>query len=157
MTPNYTDSGIIVVNVTIRGIPTLVAVDDLLPFYGNELLFAKKANDSALWLPFLEKAFSKVVGNYENTIYGWSSEGITFLTGAPTMDYFFDDITTINNDPDIAWNIIKEADENDFIMTCSTFWEYSDAVESPYGLPYSHAYTLLGTYELTDELGNVVH
>lgn len=55
----------------IRGLPTVVVVDDYIPMYGSSLVFDRMPADGSLWSVILEKAFAKVNGNYENINYGW--------------------------------------------------------------------------------------
>jgi calpain-15 len=63
---NYTSSGLTAFNVYVRGVPSVVAVDDYLPFRANNLtLYASRASDNGLWVPLLEKALAKISGNYE--------------------------------------------------------------------------------------------
>jgi hypothetical protein len=44
----------------------VIVVDDYLPFKNNNSTwYANRASDLGLWVPFLEKAWAKVNGNYE--------------------------------------------------------------------------------------------
>ena len=62
-------AGLYAVTFYIRGKPWIVTVDDFLLFdnsTGNEdLLYARNKDDSAMWVPILEKAWAKVKGSYE--------------------------------------------------------------------------------------------
>ena len=51
----------------IMGIPVTVTVDDFLPFKEgtNKLLYCGVGPDNSLWMPILEKAAAKALGNYE--------------------------------------------------------------------------------------------
>jgi len=56
----------------IRGRPYTVTIDDYLPTYNGALIFENAdANDKNVWSALLEKAFAKVVGNYEYINDGW--------------------------------------------------------------------------------------
>ena len=62
-------SGIYAVQFYTLGIPHTVIVDDWLPLQpesdgGYATLFAKVSEDSAIYVPILEKAFAKYHGNY---------------------------------------------------------------------------------------------
>lgn len=49
-----------------------VTIDDYLPFYNGNLVMADKSVDGMnIWHPLIEKAFAKVMGNYEFINYGW--------------------------------------------------------------------------------------
>jgi len=71
LTDSYNNEGIIAAKLFVRGVPTVVTVDDYLPFYGNNLFFQKKSSDGDFWAAFLEKAYAKVNGNYEAIGLGW--------------------------------------------------------------------------------------
>lgn len=65
--PDNNQAGIFAFNVWVRGIPTVVAVDDNLPYDADagELKMSKIGSDGSYWGPLLEKAWAKTVGNYE--------------------------------------------------------------------------------------------
>jgi hypothetical protein len=42
-------------------------------------------------------------------------------------------------------------------MTCSTNWTFADSDYNEFGLPFGHAYTLLGVVELKSLNGTVEH
>ena len=49
-------------------VPTIVVVDDYIPFYNtDEAAFAKPTTDKGLWPIILEKAFAKFNGSYYST------------------------------------------------------------------------------------------
>lgn len=49
-----------------------VTIDDYIPFYNGNLIFAQKSSkDLNVWHALLEKAFAKAMGNYEYINYGW--------------------------------------------------------------------------------------
>jgi len=49
-----------------------------------------------------------------------------------------------------VWSIIDDATKNNYVVGCDT------SSTSLYNLPTSHAYTVLGNYEIKDAIGNVV-
>ena len=82
----------------------VIQVDNFLPCKAStDIHFSKKAkgshnNDdlkfshsknSQLWVPFLEKAYSKAHGSYHAISGGWISEAMLDLTGAPTEKISF--------------------------------------------------------------------
>ena len=74
----------------IKGVPTIVVVDDFLPNgtrKGTEIDFDKIAADGSLWGPMIEKIWAKVNGNYENINEGSVTEGYDFMLGAPSIEY----------------------------------------------------------------------
>lgn len=70
------------------GKPTVVVVDDYLPFdsYGRTL-YDHESADKAIWGPLMEKVWAKVNGNYDNIVGGNSQEAFGLLLGAPSIYY----------------------------------------------------------------------
>ena len=101
--------------------------------------------DGALFGPLLEKLWAKINGSYEKTTAGWSHEALRVLSGAPAYDYLTSSYTS-----DEIWKLITDAARNNFIVGCGTSGTGSDRKKSELGLSQSHAYALLGTYELRD-------
>lgn len=48
---------------------------------------ANVGDDRSLWGPLVEKAWAKIVENYDNSDYGLLKNGIRVLTGAPVFGY----------------------------------------------------------------------
>jgi hypothetical protein len=55
----------------VRGLPTVITIDDYIPTINGGYLMDSKAPDGALWGVFLEKVWAKVNGNYEYINDGW--------------------------------------------------------------------------------------
>jgi hypothetical protein len=55
----------------VRGIPSVITVDDYVPFYNGNFIFDSKAPNGAFWAVIMEKVFAKLNGNYEYINYGW--------------------------------------------------------------------------------------
>ena len=81
-------------NLFIRGRPWTIIVDDIFLFDKNDekdkgsiypLKAAKIGDDMSLWGPILEKAWAKIMGNYDNADEGYIKNGISVLTGAPVF------------------------------------------------------------------------
>jgi hypothetical protein len=85
-TPYKNKAGIYALNVWVRGIPTLLLLDDFVPLSSSPY-FAKTGTDGSLWGPLFEKAWSKVNGNYEAIVAGFPSEAFEFLTNVPSSSY----------------------------------------------------------------------
>lgn len=103
-----------------------------------------------MWVPFLEKAWAKVNGNYDKIIAGWMSEGMTFLHGAPSISYSISG--TWANNTDTAWNTLKDADVKNYVITIAT-----NGATNPCKLVPGHAYSLLSTHEYTDPATGVLY
>lgn len=89
------DAGIYAFNVYIRGIPSIITIDDFLPWSSYSPYFAGIGLDGSLWAPLLEKVWAKTNVNYENTIGGDPAEPMEFFTNSPTKSF---DIVDLNAD-----------------------------------------------------------
>lgn len=94
--PLTNNAGLYAFNVWVRGIPTVVVVDDTIPYDRPSRLpaFARVGSDGALWGPLLEKAWAKINGNYERIALGFASEPFTFLTNSPSVKFSIDTLST---------------------------------------------------------------
>lgn len=82
----------------------------------------------------MEKAWAKLNGNYEAINFGWQSESLKTLNGAPSNTYT---LSSLGNDVNRVWPLIQDAINNNFIIGADT--NSSNAI----GLVTSHAYTVL--------------
>lgn len=55
----------------IRGKPTVVTIDDYIPFNNGNLIFNRKSHDNDFWAIIMEKVFAKINNNYESIQWGW--------------------------------------------------------------------------------------
>ena len=66
------------------GIPITVTIDDFLPLMSTTAtIYASVSRDGALWGPILEKAYAKLIGNYEALNGGLIGPGIETISGYP--------------------------------------------------------------------------
>lgn len=130
-------AGIYAFNVYVRGVPTIVTVDDKVPIVGSWFddrpLFANLGSDGSFWPLLLEKAFAKVYKNYEGIHGGNIGEGFAFLYGTPSTRY---PISTLSINA--LWSMVKSADDKNHLMGVTT------GSEPNYGLPLYHTFTLVG-------------
>ena len=74
VTKEVNSAGLYAFNVYVRGIPSIVVVDDYVPTTkSGDLAFAKIGSDGALWTPLLEKAWAKTNGNFDQITGGFTS------------------------------------------------------------------------------------
>lgn len=78
--------------------------------------FSQSVNEE-LWVALLEKAYAKAYGCYQHIVSGRPVEAIRDLTGAPGKAYQHSDKGLSEEK---LWNILKEADKKQFIMTAGT-------------------------------------
>jgi hypothetical protein len=106
----------------------------------------------------MEKVWAKVNGNYETIIAGTSKEAFDSLLGAPGLSYTMTgtaigysstNSTTITTAKNAAWTLISAYYADNFLLGCSA------GTSNNYGLPDSHAYTLMGAYSITNS-SNIV-
>lgn len=62
---DYPAEGLIAVKLFVKGKPQIITIDDQLPFSGNSPMYAQRSTDGDFWMPFIEKSFAKMMGNYE--------------------------------------------------------------------------------------------
>ena len=113
-------------------------------------LFANIGVNGALWGPLLEKVWSKINGNYEATVAGWQHEALRVFSGAPSYDYL-----TASYTEDQIWEILSSADKNNYIIGAGTSGSGNHDLKNSYGLSQSHAFSVLGCYELKNGNGEV--
>lgn len=68
-----------------------------------------------MWGSILEKAWSKVRGNYIRANGDTVENGISALTGVPVFSYKTEKITT-DGDVDAAYSVLKAAEDAHYIM-----------------------------------------
>ncbi len=81
--------GIYRLNVCVSGRPKQIVVDDYLPVFEdntNRTAYAK-AQQGALWVLLLEKAYAKLKGGYNNIVSGFVHEVLTTFTVAPCLSH----------------------------------------------------------------------
>lgn len=127
-----------------KGLPTVITIDDYLPYYGSDLIFDRQADNGALWVSILEKAFAKLNGNYEGINFGWQSESYHILTGAPAGLASF---AGLNYDLGQVWSMVTNALTSNYFVGCDT------SSTSLFNIPTAHAYSIFGAYELKDVNG----
>ncbi|KAJ9138629.1 Cysteine proteinase [Pleurostoma richardsiae] len=117
---------------------------------GSEALyFSKCADQNETWLPLLEKAYSKIHGDYEAVSGGWSGEAVEDMTGGVTTTVATRKVLK----KDRLWRELVNA-SGDFVFALSaigTGWEITQN-----GLYMGHAYSILKATEEVDEDGNKV-
>ena len=91
-----------------------------------------------MWVPFLEKAWAKLNGNYDRIISGNEMEGFYLLTGFPSQNYNLNSSFALN--ATAIFNFVRDADQKQFAMSIST----PGTNPNPCALTPGHAYTLLG-------------
>ncbi|CDW77757.1 calpain family cysteine protease containing protein [Stylonychia lemnae] len=143
---DYPKEGLLALKFFVKGKPEIITIDDLLPFYNGSPFFTKRADDGDFWMPFIEKAFAKLNGNYEAIGGGWQSESFRILNGAPSKFFM-----NANVDRYSAWSIISDALSKGNLVGVDTSSNYN----SYYGLATGHAHTVIGQYLLKDIFGNV--
>ena len=70
-TPAFNDAGLLALNIFVRGRPWTLVMDTNLPFDNNNLIYDNWGTKKSAWGPYLEKAWAKTNGNYENINGGW--------------------------------------------------------------------------------------
>lgn len=74
------------------------------------------------------------------------------LTGAPAYDYLCSSYT-----PAQIWSLLQAADQQRFLIGCGTPGTGNDTMQLSNGLAMSHAYTIVGVFNLTGQNGQTVY
>jgi hypothetical protein len=70
------------------GIPVTVYVDDKFPLDSTwRPVYARFTPEKEIWPMLLEKAVSKLIGNFDMTVSGTPNDGMFLLTGGPSFWY----------------------------------------------------------------------
>lgn len=94
----------------------------------------------------LEKAWAKVCGTYARTIAGQEAEGLRFLTGAPCQYIEKEDYGS-----KALWDLLMEADSSGYAICGGAGQETKKKTLEKAGLFASHAYTVIGVYDVEVE------
>ena len=148
---DYNSSGIYAMNMYQLGVPFTQIVDDWLPMYNGNTVFAGLGKDGSMWAAIVEKMFAKWYGNYEHIIGGWMNLAVAALNGSP-----WDERSHNDNDSEI-WNFIREADaDHDIITAGSLLTCGGDSQRTPDGIACGHAYSVIQSYQLQRANGETV-
>lgn len=152
LTKEYNREGIYVVALCINGVWEDVVLDDRFPCkrYSRKIAFNTSKNDE-LWVMLLEKAWAKIHGGYLNIAAGLTREALRDLTGASAKTFF------TAEGKDRLWSVMIESYNKDYVLTAgSDNLNYgSDAYISKIGIAGSHAYSVLGTFEILNVGGRL--
>ena len=111
-------AGIYSINFFVNGKRQEVIVDDLIPCDPDNGLpcFAYSADMGEIWAMLIEKAWAKLHGSYCMIRKGSTLSALPHLTGAPAirLDHNFE------ANLDSLWSMIKEADDRNYVIVCST-------------------------------------
>jgi calpain-15 len=137
------------VAICLNGIWEEILLDDYIPctpVSKNPAFNTSKQGE--LWVMMLEKAWAKVHDGYLNISAGLTREALRDLTGASAKTFFTD-----KNNPakkKELWGVLCESFLNDHILCAGSddLSGGSDAYIEKIGICGSHAYSLLGVYEI---------
>ena len=103
--------------VFIRGVPTIIHLDDIYPVtkYGRMIFSECNPQNDNCWGPVLEKLWSKINVNYERTCAGWQHEVIRVLLGVGAKDYLMATMTE-----DELWSALEKGNKQGHIMGCGS-------------------------------------
>ncbi|ETW10072.1 hypothetical protein H310_00458 [Aphanomyces invadans] len=109
------------------------------------LFFGKSSSARETWLPLLEKAYTKLHGDYKSVEGGHTGEGIEDLTGGVTTSISITDIL----DYDRFWYDELSRTNVDSLFSASIFKKHSGMEsQSSNGLVHTHAYSVLKAVEV---------
>jgi len=153
VTPHQNDSGIYKIRFCHDGRWKVITIDDKLPFIKhhtgvNLVKNAQPVVDNkvkVMWVPLLEKAWSKLHGSYETIEAGLVRETLFDLTGAPTASWC---TRKESFDQELMFHRIIGFFKLGYLMGAATDEGLGDNVFKSVGLVEGHAYALLCAEEV---------
>lgn len=151
------DAGVYCFSICLHGVWEDIIIDDKVPCHKSALqpIFCRSLNNE-LWAVLLEKAWAKVHGGYFNVEAGTLEEALHALSGAPTLHF----VVKNGEAREDHWINLLKAKFSGYAMACSTqdfrgrqINERGACIKT--GLVRSHAYSILGVYELVNEGGKL--
>ncbi|CEL61272.1 hypothetical protein RSOLAG1IB_09894 [Rhizoctonia solani AG-1 IB] len=109
---------------------------------GRTLLFASCGEEEETWVPLIEKAYAKLMGDYSAMSGGFAAEGIEDLTGGVSTKLEISDILDKNK----FWNEELMHANEDRLFGCSIKQDGAD--EQVNGLLQGHAYSVIKAVEV---------
>jgi len=104
----------------------------------------------------LEKAWSKLNGNYLNSEGGYNSWSLRSLLGVPTISYNIYSLKT-QYDLDYIWDEFEEMQRTLGILHITSTDSGADNTVNNCGMTLSHAFPIISLFPLKDILGNISH
>ena len=144
----YNPEGLYAVAICLNGIWQEIILDDVIPCTPRDKKPAfNTSKEGELWVMLLEKAWAKVHNGYMNISAGLTREALRDLTGASAKTFF-----TEKSGPkkEQQWDVLCDAFKIGHIMCAGSddLSGGSDAYIEKIGICGSHAYSLLGVYEV---------
>lgn len=113
-TKTYNTAGIYSIRFYDLGAPISVIIDDGLPISGTQNLFTKVNSQKEVWPLLIEKAFSKLHGNFFAIEGGWMVDAGNVFMGTGG-----EGLTTSSLTADQLWTTLIGWDAKHYVMTCS--------------------------------------
>lgn len=111
----------------------------------SEDLAYSKCRHNQLWVPFIEKAYAKFHGSYQAISGGQIAEAFLDLTGAPTLEYYFDKPSF---NPKTFWKTLLHYRQQRLPLGCGTGGQGGFGQLNEVGLVGGHAYSILDVVEI---------
>jgi hypothetical protein len=138
-TKTYNAAGIYSLRFYELGVPISIVIDDYLPISGTQNLFVKaNAPQKETWPLLIEKAFSKIHGNYKAIEGGWMVDAGNTLLGTGGSS-----INVTSSTVDVVWTTALDWDTKGYVMTAATSASLN-------GIIGSHAYTFIAAFTLSN-------
>eukprot|EP00355_Strombidium_rassoulzadegani_P005559 CAMPEP_0168620598 /NCGR_PEP_ID=MMETSP0449_2-20121227/7231_1 /TAXON_ID=1082188 /ORGANISM="Strombidium rassoulzadegani, Strain ras09" /LENGTH=232 /DNA_ID=CAMNT_0008661631 /DNA_START=347 /DNA_END=1046 /DNA_ORIENTATION=- len=153
LTQEKNKAGIYAIRLFIRGKPWIVTVDDeVIMWRSRELKYAKLGENNAMWGPLLEKAWSKVKGNYLNSESDNVGSAMKAFLGFPVFGYS----TGANIGYEVeVWEGLRDSEIAGNLLSVQTSGN-SDADVNEFGIVRNHAFPILSVFSLDDTDSNTV-
>ena len=153
----YSDTnsaGIYAVELFVNGVKEIVVVDDYIPVFeedGDYTVEFATATDESYWVYLVEKAWSKLHGDYHETAGGNPAFAAEHLYGTATWIEDHEGKASSVQDKDALWERMHRLDRNGWSVLAGTTNPDPNGGEAPdttTGLILDHAYSVLQFREI---------
>jgi hypothetical protein len=131
---------------------TEIDIDDRLPCFNGNRVFARCKDPNEMWVSLIEKAYAKAFGTYQSLVCGWVDEGLSLATGS-----IYDRVALKPTDADNLdlWNRLysctRESADGEYLLGLnSPASTNGDKDISDSGIVMGHAYAIIDTVSLSN-------
>ena len=96
-------------------------IDCKFPVYRHDIFCGAQPKYREIWVMLLEKAWAKVFGSYDNVFGGNNDEGLTAISGAPSI--------VIPSKNKIFLNLVEKELQRKAIVNCVTSFAVKQMTE----------------------------
>ena len=136
---DITETGVYSIKYYIDGVPKIVSVNDYFPCSRKSWIFSYNRTNE-IWCQVMEKSWAKLHGSYYNSMLGLPSDCLEAICEAPSEYLVHKKFV-----PEKLFSFLNFCHKKNFTMVANSS---QDEEVMKQGIINSHAYTILGVYEI---------